>query len=95
MAMPETTRGWLEHYERLQEKNEQTYQETGDGRYDNAAYKYEMICTAFRALLEKEDDRDTTMAKRIRNKNAAVERLIAQKYTRDEVVKMLEDAVWW
>lgn len=95
MAQPETIHGWLEHYERLRAKNEQTYQETGIQRYDDAQYKYEVICDALRALQERKDDHDTSVAKRIRNKNAAVERLIMQKYTRDEVVKMLEDAVWW
>lgn len=90
-----STREWLEHFEKLQEKNEQAYQETGAQRYDDAAYKYDCICTAFRALLEKEADRDDVIKARIRNKNAAVDRLIAKAYTRDEVVKLLNDAIWW
>ena len=35
---PETAREWLEHFDGLQRKNAQIYQETGMQRYDDAEY---------------------------------------------------------
>lgn len=92
---PETAREWLRHFDALQRKNAETYQDTGMQRYDDAAYKYECICSAFRAKIREESDRDYDVEKRIRNKNAAVDNLVNDKYTKDEVIKLLNEAVWW
>ena len=92
---PETPREWLAHFEGLRQKNERDYQETGMPRFDNAAYKYEMICSAFRALIRENDERDEIIRKRLLNCSAAKKRLINDGYTRAEVEKIMDEAVWW
>ena len=95
MKTPETSAEWYVHFEKLRLKNELIYQQTGEPRYDSAAYKYSRICDAFRALMDSEKDREVNMKKRINNKNAAVEKLLKDSYSKEEVIKMLEEAVWW
>ena len=92
---PETPREWLEHFDGLAKKNAQTYQETGVQRYDDAAFKYDSICDAFRALIRENDERDEIIRKRLLNCSAAKKRLINDGYTRAEVEKIMDEAVWW
>ena len=92
---PETTREWLDHYEKLKQKNYYMFQETGEPKYDNAYIKYDTICEAFRAKLSDEDDRDSTIRKRLRNRDGAKANLIKDEYSLEEVCKLLDDAVWW
>lgn len=79
MNAPETNAEWYVYlyYDILRIKNENAYQETGDPKYDRAAYKCSRICNAIRA------------------KDAAVEKLTKDSYTKEEVIKLLEKAVWW
>lgn len=91
-----TASQWANYYDQLSNKNYMSYQETGETRYDNACIKYERIADAFRAKAEQEKESGADMKKRMNNKNFVVERLIPGKdYSYDEVVKLLNDAVWW
>lgn len=92
---PETTQEWLEYYERLEARAYDNYQQTGMPRYDNSQYKYSVICGALRAKLKAEAERDDEIQKRMRNKNAVIDRLYKNEYTKAEVIKLLDDAVWW
>lgn len=91
-----TTSQWIEYYDKLSNKNYMAYQESGLARYENAYIKYEQIADAFRAKAGQEKESGADMKKRMNNKNFVVERLIPGKdYSYDEVVKLLNDAVWW
>lgn len=92
---PETTQEWLAYYERLEAKAYDNYQQTGMPRYDNSQYKYSVICGALRAKLREESDRDDEIRKRMRNKDAVVDRLYKNEYTKAEVIELLNNAVWW
>lgn len=80
-----TPREWLVHFDGLAMKNKKTYQETGLQRYDDAAFKYDSICDAFRALIREDDERDEIVLKRLLNCSEAKKRLIKDGYTRAEV----------
>ena len=45
--------------------------------------------------IREKDDRDTKLQRRIQNKSAAVDKLIKDTYTKDEVVKIMNAAVYW
>lgn len=87
---------WADYYDKLSKKNYMAYQETGEQRYDNAYYRYEKIADAFRARSKQETDDGEEIRKRMTNKDYVVARLIPGKmYSYAEVVKLLDDAVWW
>ena len=92
---PETTQEWLQYYERLEARAYDNYQQTGMPRYDNSQYKYSVICGALRAKLKAEAESDDEIQKRMHNKNAVIDRLYKNEYTKAEVIKLLDDAVWW
>lgn len=95
MAIPETTREWLERYEKKYQKAFDNYQATGEARYDRQQIEYDIICDAFRAKLQQKSERDDSVKKRLTNMHAVVDRLVNEKYTKAEVIKMLRDAVYW
>lgn len=93
---PETTEEWLAKYEELRFKAFDNYQSSGDPRYDRLIEKYDKICDGLRALIEKEDDRDRELERRMKNKNVAIDGMTFKaEYTREEVIEMLNNAVWW
>lgn len=92
---PETTSEWLEYFDKLRRRAEINYQESGEPRYENAQYKYEVICDALIAKLKDEDERDYTINQRIKNMESAIERLYKNEYTKEEVVDLLKSAIWW
>lgn len=95
MALPETTQEWIERYEKRYQRAYDNYQQSGDARYDSQQYEYRCIADAFEAKLKQEKERGDEIQKRMRNKNFAVDRLYKNEYTREEVIKLLDDAVWW
>lgn len=95
MSQPETNEEWLKHYDKLRLKAWDNYQQTGEPKYDNAHCKYDKICDAFRALIEKADEYDGTIKKRLTNRDYVLDKLVKTEYTRDEVKKLLSDAVYW
>lgn len=92
---PETTKEWLEYYEKRQSKFYRMYQETGDPKYDREQYKFGCICDAFQAKLEMEGEREADIRKRLKNKDWIVNNLAKNEYSKDEVIKLLNDAVYW
>lgn len=90
-----STRDWYDKYNKLCLKNYEAYQQSGEPRYDNAAWKYQKIAEAFQAQLEKERNRDITIKIRLKNKEAVIDRLIKESYTKKEVIALLDKAVWW
>ena len=54
-----------------------------------------IVCEAFRALLEARDQRDEAIRKRLMSKKWVVDRLVNPSYSKTEVIKMLDDAVYW
>lgn len=85
-----------EYYSGLEQKNYNWYQQTGDSRYDTKQFRYGKIAEAFRALAESETERQVDIKKRMNNCQYVIERLVADKlYTKDEIEKMLRDAIWW
>lgn len=87
---------WANYYEALANKNYMDYQSTGEPRYDRAYYQYDQIAGAFRALAREKDGNASDIKKRMANCDGVIGRLIPGKmYNRDEVVKMLKEAIWW
>lgn len=95
MRQPETTREWRDYYEKLYQKNYSEYQQCGEPRYDRAQYKYSVIVDAFDAKLELESEREIDIKKRKTNCDAVIDRLAKSEYSREEVKKYLQDAIWW
>ena len=93
--IPETTAEWLMRYEKKRDKACMNYQQTGEARYDKQNIEYDVICDALMAKLEKEQESDERLNRRIVNKNAVIDKLIKQEYTRAEVIELLNSAVWW
>lgn len=92
---PENAKEWLERYETRYARAFDNYQSTGDAKYDRQVYEYDCICTAFRALIEKKEERNYEIEHRIQNKNWAIDKLCNASYTRAEVIKLLNEAVYW
>lgn len=90
-----STQDWYHKYNQLYLKNYKAYQQSGEPRYDNAAWKYQKIAEAFQAKLEKERNRDIEISSRLKNKEAVIDRLIKDSYSKDEVKDLLDKAVWW
>lgn len=85
-----------DYYDELAKKNYRAHQETGESRYDRAYSKYDKIADAFRAKVRTEGEQEVDLKKRMANRDGVIGRLIPNKtYSYDEVVKMLNDAVWW
>lgn len=95
---PETTLEWVEHYDKLMKRAEQNYQETGELRYDKAAYKYSVIVDALMAKRREETEQALDLKKRITNRDAVIDRLeyrIHDNFSYAEVVELLKEAVYW
>ncbi len=87
---------WAEYYDKLRHRNYMSYQNSGEPRYERAAYQYEQIVEAFRALAWKNGEREVDIKKRMSNRDGVIGRLIPDKmYSCAEVEKLLNDAVWW
>lgn len=87
-----------EHYEKLMNKNYQTYQECGESKYYDAFTRYEMIVDAMTAYLDQKDERDHDKMCRRNNIRAYIDQHMYDKnrtYTHDEVVRMLEMVGEW
>lgn len=95
MSLPETTQEWIDRYEKRYQRAYDNYQQSGDARYDSQQYEYRCIADAFEAKLKQEKERGDEIQKRMRNKNYAVDKLYKDEYTREEVIKLLDVAVWW
>lgn len=93
--VPENAAEWLERYEQRYRKAFDNYQSTGDPKYDRQVWEYDNVCEAFRALLEARDQRDEAIRKRLMSKKWVVDRLVNPSYSKTEVIKMLDDAVYW
>ena len=93
--LPETTQEWIDRYQKKYDRAYDNYQQTGIGKYDSQAYEYMCIVSAFEAQKKRNDERDHELMQRRANMNTVVDRLYKNEYTRDEVVKLLNDAVWW
>lgn len=93
--IPETTKEWLQRYEQKRDKAYRNYQDTGDGRYDRQYYEYDVICDALQARLELKEERAVDIKKRMANRDWVIGTLVKNKYSKDEVIKMLQDAVYW
>lgn len=92
---PETTQEWLDRYEAKYNRAFENYQSSGDPKYDRQQDEYMTICDALRAKLERENERGDELKRRMNNMNHATNNLIKDEYTRDEVIKLLQNAVWW
>ena len=94
-STPNNAKEWLERYEKKYQRAYDNYQATGDAKYDRQIWEYECICDAFRALIEKREQHDADMKKRRKNCNWVTGSLLKHTYDRDEVIKLLNDAVFW
>lgn len=90
-----STKDWYDKYKKLYQKNYEAYQQSGEPRYDNAAWKYQKIAEAFQAQLQRESDYHSEINKRLKNADAVKDRLIKESYTNEEVKELLDMAVWW
>lgn len=87
-----------EHYNKLCQRNYQTYQECGEAKYYDAFARYEMIVDAMTAYLEQKDERDHDKMRRRKNVRAYIDQHMYdhnRTYTHDEVVRMLEMVGEW
>lgn len=92
---PETTQDWLDRYESRRIRAFDNYQSTGEQRYDRQEEEYSVICDALRAKLETEKEREVDVKKRMNNMKHVTDNLMKDEYTKDEVIEMLQKAVWW
>lgn len=92
---PETPAEWLEHYEKLRNRNMQNYQLTAEPRYLNAEFKYACICDAFRKAVDHDDEYRSDIKKRMSNCAGVCDRLAKPDYSKEEVIKLLKEAVYW
>ena len=92
---PETAAEWAERYERKARKAYDDYQATGISRYWRQFEEYDMICSAFSALLDRRKDREADIRKRCINRDWAIDKLVHASYTRNEVIELLNEAVYW
>lgn len=95
MALPETTQGWIERYEKREDRAYRNYQETGDIKYDRQQYEYSKIANAFRALNRKENEYHEQVQKRTKNCKYVIDLLRKDSYTREEVTELLQNAIYW
>lgn len=95
MKRPETPKEWLERYEKKLLRAQQNYQETGDPKYDRQVEEFEVVTDALVALIQKQEERQVDIKKRITNRDAVIDRLIKDNYSRGEVLELLRDAVYW
>ena len=83
-----------EHYDKLRQKNERNFQESGEPKYDDATYRYQMIVDAMDAYLERKEEQDHARHRRHTNVNAYIDRYLSnasKTYTRNEVIRMLRE----
>lgn len=93
---PETIAEWIKHYEALSKKASDNYQSTGEPKYDRACAKYDVIIDGLYALEREKKEREVDIKKRIHNCNGVIDRLKRDEpFSRDEVVALLKEAVWW
>jgi len=92
---PETLEEWLARYEAKQHKAFVNYQDSGEPKYDRQIEEYELICDGIRALIERKEERNADIKKRIVNRDYVIDQLLKPAYSRAEVVKMLHEAVYW
>lgn len=95
MKRPETPKEWLERYEKKLWRAQQNYQETGDAKYDRQVEEFEVVTDGLVALIQKQEERQVDIKKRITNRDAVIDRLIKDNYSRGEVLELLRDAVYW
>lgn len=87
-----------EHYEKLMNKNYQTYQECGESKHYDAFARYEMIVDAMDAYLEQKDERDNDKMRRRKNVRAYIDQHMYDKtrtYSTNEVIQLLEMVGEW
>ena len=93
--LPESTREWLEYYQAKYKKAFDNYQATGEKRYDNEAYRMEIIVDAFEAKLAKKADEDEVIRQRMVECSHVCDSLMQTEYTRQQVKDLLYKAVRW
>ncbi len=94
-STPNNAKEWLERYEKKYQRAYDNYQATGDAKYDRQIWEYDCICDAFRALIDKREKRAEDLVRRRSNCKWTIDRLCKASYSREEVIKLLNDAVWW
>lgn len=92
---PETTEEWLKRYEDKYNRAYENYQSSGDPKYDRQADEYYTIVGGLHAKLEAEKEREVDVKKRMNNMKHVTGNLMKDEYTKDEVIEMLQKAVWW
>ena len=92
---PKTAAEWLERYEKKAQKAYNDYQATGIARYYRQYEEYDIISAAFRALADRSDKRAAEFERRLSSCNRVKDRLLCEKYTREEVIDLLQDAIYW
>lgn len=81
-----------EHYEKLRYKNFKNFQESGEQKYDDAEYRYQMIVDAMDAYIEQKREADNAKMRRHKNVREYINRTLYDRnktYTADEVERML------
>ena len=92
---PENAEEWLALYEQKYQRAYDNFQQTGMTRFDYQTEEYEIICDALRALAHKRADMADIWAKRRTNCEYIIDSMRKSEYSRDEVVSMLRNAIYW
>ena len=92
---PETLHEWQERYQKKAEKAYDNYQESGDGKYERQYEEFDMIAECIQAKIDSKDLLLQEREKRARNCEWQCDKLVKLEYSRDEVLKLLHDAIYW
>lgn len=92
---PETLHEWLERYQSKATKAYRNYQNSGESRYYREYEKCDMIAECIQARLDAKDLRQQDIDRRTRNCDWQCSQLLKLEYSRNEVIKLLHDAISW
>ena len=92
---PETLQEWLARWGKRRLRAFENYQSTGHPRYDAQLEECELVVDALMAKIAQSEERDFDVKKRMTNCDAVIDKLIRDTYSKDEVIRLLKDAVWW
>lgn len=92
---PETLHEWLERYQNKADKAYWNYQDSGEEKYYRQYEECGMIAECIQARLDAKALHQQDIDRRTRNCEWQCSQLLKLEYSRDEVIKLLHDAIHW
>lgn len=94
-TLPESNAGWAQYYDRLRQKADDCYQDTGDPKYATRSYKYGACADAFSVAADTADWKATEKQRRATNIQHIIDSLDRDSYTKDEVKRVLTNIMYF